>query len=174
MTESRFCRAELRCDVGDLKEFSLKYKLFLRTYSWRKIDPVPFTPLRKPLAESRLGLVSSAGFVPPGLPPFDESIRGGDPSFRCIPWDCDPSSLVEYHKSDAFDHAGILDDPNLAFPLERVRELEAKGRIGSIAPRHLSCMGSITAPGRLIKNTAPEAAEIFIEDKVDLALLVPV
>ncbi len=164
----------MRCALGDLKEFSLKYKLFLKTYSWRKIDPVPYAPVHKPLAESRLGLVSSAGFVPPGLEPFDENIRGGDPSFRSIPFDCDPRSLVEYHKSDAFDHAGILADPNLAFPLGRVRELEAKGRIGSMAPRHLSCMGSITAPGRLIKNTAPEAAEIFVEDKVDLALLIPV
>ncbi len=160
--------------MGDLSEFSLKYKLFLRTYPWRKIDPVPFAEVTKPLSESRLGLVSSAGFVPPGQPPFDDTIRGGDPSFRCIPHDCDPSSLVESHKSDAFDHSGILADPNLALPLERIQELEAIGHIGSIAPRHLSCMGSITAPGRLIKNTAPEAAEVFIQDKVDLALLIPV
>jgi hypothetical protein len=34
-------------------------------------------------------------------------------------------------------------------------------------------MGSITAPNRLIKRTAPEAAEIFVRDEVDLALLVP-
>lgn len=160
--------------MGELGEFSLKYKIFLKTYSWRRIDPVPFAPLTKALPECRLGLVSSAGFVLPGQEPFDEGVRGGDPSFRCIPWDSDPRDLVEYHKSDAFDHSGILQDPNLGFPLERVRELASMGKIGSVAPRHLSFMGSITAPGRLIKRTAPEAAEIFVEDKVDLALLVPV
>jgi hypothetical protein len=35
-------------------------------------------------------------------------------------------------------------------------------------------MGSITAPGRLIRDTAPEAAEWLVEDEVDVALLVPV
>jgi D-proline reductase (dithiol) PrdB len=160
--------------MGELSEFPLKYKIFLRTYAWRKIEPVPWAKVRKPLSESRLGLVSSAGLVPPGEEPFDENIRGGDPSFRVIHSQSDPSSFIEYHKSDAFDHQGILDDPNLAFPLDRMHELVRQGRIGSVASNHLSCMGSITAPTRLIKRTAPEAVEIFVRDEVDLALLVPV
>ena len=160
--------------MGELSEFSLKYRIFLRTYSWRTIDPVPWAPVRKSISEARVGLVSSAGFVLPGQEPFDENVRGGDPSFRVIESDADPTTLVEYHKSDAFDHQGILQDPNLAFPLDRMHELAEQGRIGSVAPNHLSCMGSITAPGRLIKRTAPEAAERFIRDEVDLALLVPV
>ncbi len=160
--------------MGELSELSLKYRIFLRAYSWRTIDPIPWTPVHKPISEARIGLVSSAGFVLPGQEPFDENVRGGDPSFRVIGSDADPTTLVEYHKSDAFDHQGILQDPNLAFPLDRMRELAEQGRIGSVAPNHLSCMGSITAPGRLIKRTAPEAAERFIRDEVDLALLVPV
>ncbi len=160
--------------MGDLSEFPLKYKIFLRTYKWRRIDPVPWASVCKPLSESRLGLVSSAGFVLPGQEPFDEGYKGGDPSFRAIPSDSDPTSFVEHHKSDAFGHEGILNDPNLAFPLDRLHELAASGIIGSVASQHLSCMGSITAPSRLIKQTAPEAAEIFVRDQVDLALLVPV
>jgi D-proline reductase (dithiol) PrdB len=35
-------------------------------------------------------------------------------------------------------------------------------------------MGSITAPGRLVKHSAPEIAELFVEDQVDLAVMVPV
>jgi hypothetical protein len=35
-------------------------------------------------------------------------------------------------------------------------------------------MGSITAPGRLVKRTLPEVADIMIEDQVDIALMVPV
>jgi len=65
-------------------------------------------------------------------------------------------------------------DPNLAFPLDRARELVRRGRIGSVNRRHLSFMGSITAPGRLIRQSAPEAAALFVEDQVDLALFVPV
>ena len=40
--------------------------------------------------------------------------------------------------------------------------------------RHLSFMGSITAPGRLVKYTAPEAVRTLVDDAVDAALLIPV
>ncbi len=160
--------------MGDLNEFSLTVRLFLKAYSWRRIDPVPWTPLRKPLAQCRLALVSSAGFVAPGQPPFDESFRGGDPSFREIASDIDVSTLTEYHRSESFDHSGLLKDPNLAFPIDRVRELAQAGRIGSVNRRHLSFMGSITATGRLTTQTAPEAVKRLVQDQVDVALLLPV
>jgi D-proline reductase (dithiol) PrdB len=157
-----------------MSEFTLPVRLFLRSYPWRRIDPVPWSPLRKPLSAARLALVSSAGLVRPDQAPFDASIRGGDPSFRAIPSDTEVSSLVDTQRSESYDHAGVAADPNLAFPLDRLRELVARGRIGSAAPRHLSFMGSILAPGRLIKYTAPEAAGWLVEDGVDAALLVPV
>lgn len=160
--------------MGELAEFSLGLRVFLRGYPWRRIEPVPFAPLAKPLSEARLALVSSAGFVLPGQPPFDESRRGGDPSFREIPADAAPRTLVDTHRSEAFDHAAMARDPNLAFPLERVRELAARGRIGSVNERHLSFMGSITAPGRMLRDTAPVAAARLVADGVDAALLVPV
>ena len=160
--------------MGDLSEFSLKYRLFLRAYQWRRIDPIPWTSLIKPLKDCRLALVSSAGLVTSNQKPFDSSIRGGDSSFREIPVDVDVANLIETHRSDAFDHTGIRQDPNLAFPIDRLRELSETGRIGSLNHRHLSLMGSITATGRLTKRTAPPAVHKLVEDKVDIALLVPV
>jgi len=160
--------------VGDLAEFSPAVRLFLKAYPWRRIDPVPWSPLRKPLAVCRLALVSSAGFVLPGQEPFDAKIRGGDVSFRDIPSDADAASLVDTHRSRSFDHQGIRSDPNLALPLDRARELLAAGRIGSLNRRHLSFMGSITAPGRLVRDSAPRAARALSEDGVDVALLIPV
>ncbi len=160
--------------MGDLSEFPLKYKLFLKAYPWRRIDPVPWAPLQKPLKDSRLALVSSAGLVLPGQNPFDESIRGGDYSVREIPSDTDVSTLIDTHRSDLYDHAGLRQDPNLAFPLDRLRELVQKKRIGSLNHRQLSYMGSITAPGRLVKKTAPKDMRRLVEDGVDAALLVPV
>jgi D-proline reductase (dithiol) PrdB len=160
--------------VGELSEFQVKWRLFLKAYRWRRIDPVPWQPLQKPLADCRLAVVSSAGFVLPGQIPFDESLKGGDPSFREIPSDVDVRTLVESHRSEVFDHTGLRSDPNLAFPVERVRELEHSGRIGSVNRRHLSFMGGITAPGRLVRDTAPEAAAWLVEDAVDVVLLVPV
>jgi D-proline reductase (dithiol) PrdB len=160
--------------MGSFDEFSLSMRLFLKAYPWRRIDPVPWAPLRKPLAQSRLALVSSAGFVAPGQPPFDESVRGGDVSLRDIPATSDTRTLTDSHRSESFDHRGIQADANLAFPIDRVLELVARGRIGAVNRRHLSCMGSITAPGRLMRDTAPEAARRLVADGVDVALLVPV
>jgi D-proline reductase (dithiol) PrdB len=160
--------------MAEMNEFSMGLRMFLKAYPWRRIDPVPWTPLRKPLNESRLALVSSAGFVLPSQEPFDESFRGGDPSFRVIPSDVDVSTLVETHRSESFDHTGLSQDPNLAFPIDRARELAEEGKIGSVNHRHLSFMGSITAPGRLTRDHAPKAVSQLVEDQVDIALLVPV
>jgi len=160
--------------MATFSELPLSWRVFLQAYPWRRIDPVPWTPLRRPLAASRVALVSSAAFVAPGQPPFDDRIRGGDVSWRAIPADIDVRTLVETHRSEMFDHRGLQADPNLAFPIDRLHELAARGRIGAVNHRHLSLMGSITAPGRLVKRTAPDMARALIADAVDVALLVPV
>jgi D-proline reductase (dithiol) PrdB len=65
-------------------------------------------------------------------------------------------------------------DPNLALPIDRLRELSEAGRIGAVNRRHLSFMGSLTATGAFVRDTAPAAAKLLVEDGVDVALLVPV
>ncbi len=160
--------------MGHLDEFSFTLRTMLKVYPWRKIDPVPWAPLRKPLNRCRLALVSSAGFTTPGQDLFDGAARGGDHSFRFIPRGTRLKSLHDGHRSDSFDHSGMHRDPNLVLPLDRAEELVASGRIGSVNGRHLSLMGSITAPGRLVRRTAPKAAKALQADGVDVALLVPV
>lgn len=160
--------------MGEYNEFSLTTRGFLTTYRWRRIDPVPWKQVEKPLNACRLGLVSSAGFVLRSQQPFDRSVRGGDFSFREIPSGTAVADLVDTHRSESFDHAGMQRDPNVAFPLDRARELVEAGRIGSLATAHMSFMGSITAPGRLVRTTAPEAAHRLVADQVDVALLIPV
>ena len=160
--------------MAELSELSFTLRLFLKAYPWRRIDPVPWTPLRMPLAQCKMALCSSGGMVAPGQPPFDETVKGGDWSLREIPGDIDVRSLIETHRSESFDHEGIQRDANLAFPLDRVRELTARGRIGSLNHRHLSFMGSIMAPGRFIRDSVPQAANWLTGDGVDVALLVPV
>jgi D-proline reductase (dithiol) PrdB len=160
--------------LGDLSEFPIKYRLFLKTYPWRRVDPVPWQPLRKPLKACRLALVSSAGFITADQAPFDETILGGDYSFREIQSDVAVDRLIDTHRSDSFDHSGIRKDPNLAFPIDRMRKLEKTGRIGLLNHRHLSFMGSITAPGRLLKKTLPAVLKLLKDDAVDAALLIPV
>ena len=68
----------------------------------------------------------------------------------------------------------MLADRNLAYPLDRLRALAAEGLVGAVAPRHLSFNGSITAPGRLVRDTVPQMADVLRADAVDAALLVPI
>ena len=155
-------------------DLPLRYRFLLRTYRWRRAEDVAAARLKRPVAEARVALVTSAGFVAPGDTPFDLDIRGGDASFRTIAGDAPLDALSMHHKSDAYDPAPIAQDRNVAFPLDRLRALAAAGAIGEVAPRHLSFMGSITRPERLIAEFAPAAATVLAGDGVDIALLVPV
>jgi D-proline reductase (dithiol) PrdB len=160
--------------VGDLSEFPLRIRLYLRAYRWRRVDPVPLATLHTPLRQANVAIVTTAGLVTPEQPPFDRDVKGGDASFRVIGRDADVRTLIDTHRSASFDHAGIRSDANLAFPLDRLRELARDGQIGGVADRHLSFMGSITAPGRLMRDSAPAAATLLANDGVDVALLIPV
>jgi D-proline reductase (dithiol) PrdB len=160
--------------VAEVNELSLGLRAFLRLYQWRAIDPIPWSPPRKPLAQANIALVSTAGFVGPNQAEFDDTVKGGDYSFREINSDVDVRTLIDTHRSESFDHTGIRSDQNLGFPLDRLRELQREGAIGRLNHRHWSFMGSITATARLVKETAPAAAQQAVEDGVDAALLVPV
>jgi len=157
--------------LSDLKPV---YRLFMEAYPFRSIDWRPGAVLSKPLAESRIALVTSAGFYTPEQDPFDESILGGDWSYREIAASTPVASLRSAQTSDAFDRFGIETDPNLALPLDRLRELAAARIIGAVAPRHFSIMGSLSAPGRLVSRSAPEIASKLRADAVDGVLLTPV
>ena len=73
-----------------------------------------------------------------------------------------------------YDASGAKIDVNLVFPLDRFRELEADGTIGTLNHRHFSFMGSITKPKPLIDETAPDVALKLKNDKVDVVFLTPV
>ncbi len=157
-----------------ITDMDLKLKLFMRGYPWKRLDETVPAHRVKDLAACRVALVSSAGLVAPGQEPYDSKIKGGDWSWRSIPGDIDVRSLTEHHRSDSWDHKGIEADRNMGMPLDRLRELAAAGVIGDVAPRHISVMGSVTAPGRFIRKTVPEIVGVLIADGVDIALMVPV
>lgn len=160
--------------MARLSDLKLKYRLYMQAYAYRHIDWGPGAQLRKPLAASKIAVVTSAAFYTAGQEAFDPTVRGGDYSYREIPEAAALAALRIGHKSDAFDHAGIERDKNLALPLDRLRELKQEGLIGEVAKRHYSFMGSITAPARLVSVTAPEIARKLAEDGVDAVLLTPV
>ena len=157
-------------EFGDLV---LWERVFMKAYPYRQArlpQPAPIRPLR----ESKIALVTTAGLHMPDQPSFDSSIKGGDCSYRWIPNDVAVGELLIAHRSKSFDQEGIARDRNLCFPLDRFREMVSEGIVGSLNHRHVSFMGSITAPGRLQQLTAPEAARELKQDGVDLAFLLPI
>ncbi len=154
-------------------DLSLKERLWYHRYRFRRVDPLPWQPLEPPVEESRVAIVTSAGLHVPGDDPF-QKVKGGDYSYRVIPADATVGSLELSHPSDAWDTSGVERDRNLALPLDRLAEMAGDGAIGTVAPRHISFQGSITAPMRLQKQSAPEAGKLLADDGVDVVILTPV
>ena len=66
-------------------------------------------------------------------------------------------------------------DPNVAYPIDRLRELADEGVIGEVAPRHFSFAGNqpdTVAEVRL--DSGPACAAELVADGVDVVLLTPV
>ena len=160
--------------MAKLSDLKLTYRLYMKGYRYRSFDWKPGARLSKPLSESKIAVVTTASYFLPEQEPFDESIRGGDFSYREVPSDANLASMGISHRSDAFDEKGLLADYNLAMPVDRLREMAESGEIGSVAPFHYSFQGSIPAPGRLMKTTAPEVADKLKREQVDAVLLTPV
>ena len=162
--------------MATLADLKLSHRVFTKNYPFRKyaIKDNPCAKLKKPLSESKIALVTTAGFMLSEDKRFDNTFKLGDMSFREIPNNVVVQNLIEDHSSDSFKHDGLEADKNLGFPLDRFRELEKEKKIGSLNHRHFSFMGSIISPGSLIKTTAPKAAQLLKEDGVDAVFLTPV
>lgn len=156
-----------------MRELPRSVQAYFTFYRVRRYRETPWTPLSKPLPACRVALVTTAGVHLPSQPPFDETIKGGDWSYREIPDGVDVQTLRISHKSYAFDQTGAQQDINLVLPLDRLHEMRAEGWVGALNGRHFSFMGSISAPGRLIAQSAPAVAQLLRDDGVDVVLLTP-
>jgi D-proline reductase (dithiol) PrdB len=132
---------------------------------------IPWTPLKKPIEESRVALITSGGIILKSQPPFDLNDPKGDCSYRIIPEDASPDETVISHLF--YDHSDVEMDLEVMFPLATLHRLKKEGKIGSVAPRNFSFQGGIHDPTVLVEKTAPEAARCLAEDQVDLAILTP-
>ena len=139
---------------------------------------IPWAEVRKPLAESKLALLSTAGLSMRGDTPFDMEMERqkptqGDPSWRKLRAEATSATIEANHLH--IDTGYIERDLNVALPLDRVRELVTEGSIGSLADSHYSIMGYQGNDSSTLENqSAPEIAAAMRSEEVDLALLAPV
>ncbi len=139
---------------------------------------IPWTEVGKPLAESKLALLSTAGLSMRDDAPFDMEMERqrptrGDPSWRKLRSDATSASIEANHLH--IDTGYIERDLNVALPLDRVRELVGEGVVGALADTHYSIMGFQGNDSSTLENeSAPQIAEAMRSEEVDLALLAPV
>ena len=137
---------------------------------------IPWTPLRKPLAECTVAMLSSAGIALKSDRPFDQDGERqnpwwGDPSYRALPNSASEEDVRLYHLH--IDPSYAEQDLNCLFPLQRLGEMEATGQIGRVSPRHYSMMGFILDPQELLEKTVPAMIRDLREDLADVVVLVP-
>ena len=123
----------------------------------------------KPLAESTVAVISTAGMHRRDDPPFTP----GAVDYRIVPRGVDWGEMVVSHISANFDRSGLADDPNVALPLDRLGELAEAGEIGGVSQWHYTFMGALPNP-EMLEQTGTEVGRLLAEDGVDVALLVPI
>ncbi|MEO6392015.1 MAG: glycine/sarcosine/betaine reductase selenoprotein B family protein [Pyrinomonadaceae bacterium] len=136
-----------------------------------KSATVPLAGLRRPLANSRLTLVSSAGVQPRGTMPFDVVHPIGDLSFRRVPSNSRVTDL-EIHQIK-YPTDGAAKDLNVIFPIERLQELASDGLIGGLTPNFYSFIGYQMDPDGFESTLAEDLAQAVVADGADAVLMSP-
>ena len=153
--------------LSDLHEVEAEH-MRQRASAMRPVVPANWiTP--KPLAESKIAIISTAGLHRRTDDPF----KIGAIDYRLLPGDIDFADVVVSHVSTNFDRSAFQQDPNVWFPLDRLREMAAVGEIGSVSNWHYSFMGA-QPNHEALAVTGEEVGRLLAADEVDVALMVPV
>ena len=126
---------------------------------------VPFTPFAGRLEDASICIVSTAGIRTRDDKPFDTE---GDTTWRVIPAEAEAKDL-RYDDSH-YDHACVDRDMNCVFPLDRVRELAAEGRVGGLTARHFS-LGYSQALREMREKTIPALVHEIDRERPGAVLL---
>ena len=152
--------------LTDFPEYERKHHL-QKIRDLPDFGPTPFVsgPL---LRRRRVAIVTTSGVHARGDRPFEV----GAADYRVIPGDTPSGDILMSHSSVNFDRSGFQEDINVVFPVDRLKELQAGGVIGSISDFHYSFMGAASI--RAMEPKARELAGFLKKDGVDAVLLIPV
>lgn len=105
---------------------------------------IPWTPLAKPLSDTTIALITSAGISLKSDTPFDmerekNEPTWGDPSYRSLPRETTEKDINANHLH--INTKYILQDINVMLPLNRMAEFETEGIVGRLAPTNYSYYG---------------------------------
>ena len=144
-------------------------------YKYARFDTTPLTPLPKPLAQCRVGLVATAGVTllgDDGKPAPMKVLGGEEANVVEIASDTPVERLVSIEEH--YDrHATTVEDINAFFPITHLQDLADDATIGSLPPRFQKIFPNYSHRVTMSRD-APEVLAQLRADRVDAALLVPV
>ncbi len=143
----------------------------LRNYPFVENTYAPFTPARRALPLTNLALITSAGAYIDGTESFDLDSKDGDLNYREIPIEVEAEDML--YAAKGFDDKAVKEDRNVLIPVERLREYEANGVIGSLNQVWWSLSSWIPNAALVARELAPQLAERLKGYDVQAALLVP-
>jgi D-proline reductase (dithiol) PrdB len=144
-------------------------------YRWAHYAEVPFTPLTKPLRDSRIALVTTAAPYQPGKgeqgpgAPYNAAAKfyavySGDSAAEHDP----RISHIAYDRTHT-----TAEDSNSWFPLAQLRRAAAAGLIGEVAPRFHG-MPTNRSHRTTIETDCAELLARIQEDRADAVVLAAV
>jgi hypothetical protein len=143
-------------------------------YRWAHYIDAPFTPLKKPLSQSRVTIVTTAApYQPDKGDQGPGAVYNGSAKFYAV-----YSGDTSVDHDLRISHIGYdrihttATDIGTWFPLPALRRAAVSGRIGEVAPRF---HGAPTNRSHrvTIETDAPEMLARIREDKADVAIVVP-
>ncbi|HZT88876.1 MAG TPA: glycine/sarcosine/betaine reductase selenoprotein B family protein [Stellaceae bacterium] len=144
-------------------------------YRWAHYAEVPFAPLRRPLAQSRVALITTAAPYRPeaGDQGPGAAYNAAGKFFNVYSGDTavDHDLRIAHIAYDR-DHT-TAEDSNTWFPLPQLRRMAQQGRIGELAPRFHGAPTNRSQRVTLDQD-CPELLERCRQDGVDAAVLVAV
>jgi D-proline reductase (dithiol) PrdB len=157
--------------VEYIKAITERYgKLGYTPYEWyRAEEPPAFAPLKKPISESKIGVLSTSGAYVVGQKAY---YYKDDASTRAIPKGTPKEKIHFSHITENYLE-GPRRDPACMMPTEALRQLEDEGVIGEVADDIVSCMGGIYSQRRVREELAPALLEAYRAQNVDAVFLIP-
>ena len=149
---------------------------YAKSYEYAHNTDIPFTPLKKPLAASRVTLVSSASFVLLDSEGNEQEERALIGTQTLEVRTCPSDWPVERIMSTSMDHDRYqtdMADVNAFFPISRMREFLADGTFGSLSKEFYRTLPNYSAR-KTVEVDAPEILRRCRADGVEVALLTPV
>jgi len=142
-------------------------------YRWAQYNEVPFTPLAKPLGETKVGLVVTAAPYQP-----DKGDQGPGAAYNAsAKFYRVYSDLVDSAPDLRISHLGYdrkyttATDLNSYFPLAQLKIAAQEGRIGALAPRFHGTPTNRSQQATL-EQDCPDVLARLREDGAEAAILV--